>query len=327
MAELPDFPLAPWELPPDSTQPLVAPATFQFRAPFLGLETDFLGRVVPQSNQKSAIFVRSLAQSEQGNWSSGEIDSARLRAVGLELLKKRLKDNLEAKRVRRVFHLAIKNEVCRVVVRSRWRGGMAIQINDNKEISFFSLSERDFVNLSASEARELILTALNDENSEVNFARRWRNLSDEEKYGILLSWQRGSPEEWVCLMRLIALCFLPGILPSAWWVYLPEKRDYNLVETSNSSVPTILEKPVSIKHWQRALIEFFGPVWNDEILEANLYAQEEKPNCFLFWTSAQHATHHEILEAAAQLREWIQAREKSGEISAQSAEQLRDTLK
>ena len=69
--ELPDFPLAPWEVPPDSDVALVAPADLRSRAQWQGRETECLIRAVNFAGQER-LFFREIGSDEVGNWAMSE---------------------------------------------------------------------------------------------------------------------------------------------------------------------------------------------------------------------------------------------------------------
>ena len=64
----PDFPLAPWEVPPDSDVALVAPADEIFCATWRGGGARMLARKSEGVDGQTRYFVRDLASDEVGNW-------------------------------------------------------------------------------------------------------------------------------------------------------------------------------------------------------------------------------------------------------------------
>ena len=64
----PDFPLAPWEVPPGSNIPLVAPADHVYRIAWINPLTPLLAREIVGLHGEKRYFVREIPSEAVGNW-------------------------------------------------------------------------------------------------------------------------------------------------------------------------------------------------------------------------------------------------------------------
>lgn len=337
MAELPDFPLAEWELPPDSDEKLVAPADLQFEASFFGVQTALLARAVadPQIPNRSRIFVRDFTQKRDGNWLCTHIDHPE---KGCEEAARELETYREAivfaaaRGGERVIFIGEPGETwCEILLGT---SGARFECWGNFK-SAFDLGW-DFLkalpDLSSEDAHAEILRAWDDPQSDFRYALNWAFLNGDEKCAHVVKWGRvgQNAADFRALCQKIALCVAPRL--GKFWrfeFYLEDTHEsYDLtLDILHANTPEFLE------FWHGVLLDYFAPwfCWDNlDRLCILDYFQRHSDLEILVDLSApdfQSPSAHQRLEAFYEINLWLGEREKSGEISAQIAKHLRATLR
>ncbi len=325
-AELPDFPLAVWELPPDSTEPLVAPATMQWRGTLFGRKTDWLVRVVPIAIQRNISFVvvRAASSQEEGNWwfpSVGvDMDSDRLRA-----------------RISKLLSGANQKMPWRNICLRHRGDDWFIRLRDQRQSLFAPLGQRgvlfyikwpfDFATATTSQVHDEVLRLWSDENSDLSFARHWSLLSEDQKYALMLCWSRGSEGEFLRVMDWVLIVFGPQASsnPLRWW-FDPIRRKFAL---SHAEVNFDLSNPEQpFEHdWGKGVVQVYAPIWSEELGQTRACTRSLYNFRDRFCVFVDQPTFHEQLEAAHQLLDWLDEREARGELDAATLSRLRATLR
>lgn len=323
--ELPDFPLAPWELPPNSTEPLVAPATLRWNGTLFGRETSWLVRVTGQEPFGQA-FLCAEDSLNQAKW--------RLNFFGPRGME-----------TQEDWHAAIlahihKSSYCRITFfsdedrnwhlrtnvdgSSQLRGRVKGTIIEAVEMNW----PFDFACATSAQIHAEVLRSWDDESSDLNFARRWSSLSEDEKYALLVIWKRGDATEFSRAMKQVLRTFGPQLSPhQLTWFFYPKTATFGCCEVINGDPNDEFGLPLVLQEWGRALMELFGPKWNEELSRQHRCAQDQHSHGgshFHEWTDALSA--HEQLEVALQLSAWLDEREVKNELDSLTLSRLRDTL-
>jgi len=321
---LPDFPLASWELPPDSTEPLVAPATMPWHGTLFGRETDWLVRVVKEDHL-GRVFICPADSLQEAKWEAGVPMPIR----GLhtqEDWSKAINDYIQiwGSLCRRTIYFS--DEVAEWILRIEADGSSELTAQYTLEIGDNATVEMnwpfDFVCASAKQIHDKVLRALDDESSDLNFARRWLFLSEDEKYELLVSWKRGDGRDFTKMMQGVADAFGPS-LAEEWhqWIFNPASGRFGWVNVQQGF--NFEEKfPVEFKIWGEALERFFEPHWNEQYVRDRFIRVSN-----YYRATIKERTAHEQLEAARELSDWLDEREARGELDAPTLARLRDTLR
>lgn len=229
--ELPNFPLAPWELPPDSTEPLVTPATMRWHGTLFGRETDWLVRVVPFTKRAGEIFVRALDEGEPGNWWFGLIEIAMIRSLSLEQLRVQVEHRLSSTAFASQWRTMYLRDEHRIwAVRTHAEGNSDLQLlqgRDNK--ACFSIDYPfDFLQAPARQVHDEIRRVWNDQTTDLSFARRWLSSSLDEQLAVMLHWKRGGGKELRQAMQVVLRALGPTL--SLLWLFRPESQTWFLAQ-------------------------------------------------------------------------------------------------
>ncbi len=333
--ELPDFPLASWELPPDSTEPLVAPATMCWRGTLFGRETDWLVRLVADNNVLGELFVRAEDDLREGSWWFGLClfglgEAEETEADQLMVVEYEVKTGAKVPRWRRV-HLQDDTGSWGLTVTEN-SGELHTAIDRRTSVHFKTEWPFDFALASSAQVHAELLRALNDENSELNFARHWLLSSLDEQLALMVKWTRGSEEELRAVMQLALRVLGPKFSPfSLQWRFRAESQDWFLGQRIGKSwwESMDFDETTILNVWQTAFQELFGLVWNTQLAERYVCVRIGQHDAVLgrFQVSVPVPTHHEQLEAARELHCWLDEREARNELDAATLARLRDTLR
>lgn len=165
------------------------------------------------------------------------------------------------------------------------------------------------------EARELLLRAWSDPQSDARFAWDWARTSRDQKMASLCGY-KGQWSELARVMRLVLLCasdiWQRG---SAWnWSLHPQFAARGWLVNSSNRRDNSPDAHFAV--WQELLFERFVPCFSTETLERHVSARE-------FWLHAETLqsvrldtppTMHERLEARLELRVWLQDKAAPSEI-------------
>ena len=321
--QLPDFPLAPWELPPDSSEPLVAPATMRWHGTLFGRETDWLVRVVPfdAPHPIGHICVRAASSQEEGNcflqtpfpiWPNVE-------QMRVHILK-RMRSH---KRFFRFFHLRHGGRDWRFWLRDDERSWVGLL---GESAAVFSIEwPFDLLTASAAQIHNEVLRSWNDENSDLSYTREWILLSQTEKYARKVQWTRGTEADFLRLMRLVLLALgAHSSEPLRWWFH-PIRRLFSLEEPAYDGFPDC-DDPFA-PEWGQALVDVYAPVWNEELAQTRACTRSLYNFSKHFAAIVERPTFHEQLEAARELHCWLDERRARNELDAATLARLRDTLR
>ena len=323
--ELPDFPLASWELPPDSTEPLVAPATMRWHGTLFGRETEWLVRVVPTNEESGELFVRTPVDSGEGSWWFGIISSKAHNEGLFQEITQRLHRHRRPKELR---HLRLQHS------------GNHWIVDVNETVGCFRVAQHiedkapwrkkwpfDFERAYPSQVHAEIRQSWDDKTSDLNFAWRWALMSLDERIALMLSWKRGNESEFRLVVQLILRALGPDISQSVlYWECFPENEMWSLSERSSSRHEESIESGV-LKIWEQALLEVFAPVWNHHLTNQYTCAHFNNSLERRFGASLDSSTFHEQLEAARELHCWLDEREARNELDTATLAGLRDTLR
>lgn len=320
--ELPDFPLASWELPPDSTEPLVAPATMRWHGELFGRETDWLVREFSNHWSDSChVLIRASSYQEEANWWIFDIDFDFIPDHSLRI--SRLLDSMVPARPWRVIHLRHGDRDWAIHLRSVKQSSVGLL--NTIGVSFSIEWPFDFLTALATQVHDEVLRAWNDEESDLNFARRWLLLSPEEQLAFFLRWKVPDIDEFQRAIRLILRALQPLISSRPLhWFFHPESYDWWLYEQKNGCDCDENTSPL-LQCWQEALVELFKPAWNEEVSQ-HPCAQLDGPHMELM-SAVADSSFHEQLEAARELSLWLDEREARDELPAATIARLRDTLR
>ena len=310
---LPDFPLASWEVPPDSNIPLVAPADAVFDAIWRGRETQIWVRTVKTSNG-SRTFFRDGASEEMGNWLADQWNGLHLPFEQLERLLNELIFDYTywEPRIQRQFYLdgaRYGHPGCQElgvgVGVAEWRLGGK---NSRFQISDWSLDE--FVNLRAAQVGRMVKNWLSDSNSELHFALDWLHLSDLEKQSRFLQISQTDLAQMKTLMRYVLhtenKCWHETLRWSNWII-----RELPIVypdgEVSSDSLLVGCGDEIDsprLSRWKRVLWRHFAPTVDEELSMRARCVSQEREYLEGVEVTVETPTNHEILEARAALRDW-----------------------
>ncbi len=159
---------------------------------------------------------------------------------------------------------------------------------------------------------------LNDENSEMNFALNWREKSEQEKDAIAFGCQmgdwKGLQHLFGCAQKLIT-CHL-GKFP---WPE-SERSQWNFDRVWSSRPGTVEPCAEAIawsNRWRAAICEFARPsFWRDEPISIYRWRHHEPNRRKLLSVECTMPTHHELLEAQLELREFLRPHLSAAEIEA-----------
>lgn len=324
--ELPPFPLAPWELPFNSTEPLVAPATMRWRGELFGRETDWLVRMVPHNDRSGEIFICAEENGDEGNWWLGLVSLRGTKNDWLQGISHRLQHN---KRVLQWRQVRIHDESGDWVVTSSAEALNHLHLLDSKRerANFKADWPFDFSRASAAQVHAEIGRAWNDENADLNFVRRWLLLSFDDQLTLMILWARGGEEEFrhaACLV-LCSLGPRMSALPLRW-SFFPESAMWLLEESPDGNEFEIIESGI-LQLWENALLKVFGLAWNDAILQQHPSACFHTALATRFRVTLDGPTFHEQLEAVCELHAWLDERASRGELDGATLARLRDTLR
>ncbi len=318
--ELPDFPLAPWELPPDSTEPLVAPATMRVRCSLWGRMANWLVRVVPTDNAMGELFVREEADSQPGSWWMGRfrLSSERVQEVNTRLHVFR---KLRSAHQIRVHH----QDSTGVVDVGENFGSVEVFGWPSPFLTarFEASWSFDLRYVRSSQVHAELLRLWHEEDSPLQFAWRWHSLSQDEQLSLLVLWKRGDANQLRHAMRLALKALGTQLsISDLEWTYSASAQMWTVRQCNQAHGNKIIESGV-LMAWEYAFIQMFGPSWNDELREKHgcAYYGPNELGAFVETSSA-----HEQLEAACELAVWLDEREALNELSAPLLAQLRATL-
>ena len=322
--ELPDFPLAPWELPPDSTEPLVAPATMVWHGELWGREADWLVRVVVEDHLRRP-FICAEDRLDEAKW---ELMLMPLRGIGTQEQRATAIDNhikQWGKYAHRVMYLVADEIEWTLIVEASG----STQLRSEEDMPRVEMNwPFDVVHATSEQLYAEFLRQWNDENSDLNFARAWSLFSQDEKYTLLVSWKRGGQSEFLNVMRLVLSAFVPHEAKD-WcqWAFIPVAVAFVCTDIECYVNPHAAA-PVALRVWGEALTSFFGPCWNEELARQHPCARDggsyDAHHCRV---PVRERTAHEQLEAAHQLSIWLDEREARGELDAATFSRLRATLR
>ncbi len=324
--DLPLFPLASWELPPDSTEPLVAPATLRWRGTLFGRETDWLLRLIPSNDLLGELFVRAEDESEAGSYWFGIQFIMPDECQQVASLEHEMRWN--SSRVpqwRRIFFERA----------SQSYGATA----NSTELEVFVVgcqaeSARlevrwpfEFNNASSAQVRAAMLRHC-DDDSDLGFACRWLLLPPGEKVAMVVQWQRGNELELRALMGVVLRALGPTISPfTLEWQYRPESKTWFMGQHIDEEWWEPMDE--GLASWEDALPEFFGISWNNELAVKHRCVRIYEKREFVerFQVLCVPPTAHEQLEAARELSIWLDERAARRELAAELVARLRATLR
>jgi hypothetical protein len=323
--DLPDFPLEPWELPPDSTESLVAPATMRWRGILFGRETDWLVRLV-RHGTRHKVVVRAEHESCDHNWKAGIWAPVIQRRFGT--IDRYLQQWTGPPQ--RIIYLREEFHLWELLARKDASSICTVPYEDNPIGEDFSSTwPFDFLSATATQVHDEVLRWWNDETCDLNFARRWVLMDEDEKYALLVSWKRGGQKEFLAAMQSVLRAFSRRI-PDRWsqWAFYPTSHCFGYVEVIEGELNDEVEPPAALPIWGAALVEVFGPRWNEELTRQHPCARDQHSHGgshFIVHTSG--ITAHEQLEAARELSLWLDERQARGELDETVVAQLRDMLR
>ncbi len=322
--ELPDFPLAPWELPPDSTEPLVAPATMRLKCGLYGRTTDWLARVVRLDEEEGELFVRAQTDSGGGSWWFGTLSLRKHKGEWLQEISSRLHQARSPKGFR---HLRLQQGATHWMMSVNENGGnfrLSRRAKDN--VAWRKKWPFDLERASSSQVHAELRRSWDDETSDLNFVWRWTLMSLDERLGIMMSWKRGDERAFHSTALLVLRALGPQVssFPLSW-TYLPEGEMWLLAEGAPGNEDVVASGVIEV--WEKALLEVFSPDWNDELGKRHLCAHFHGFLRERFTLSLDSPTFHEQLEAARELAIWLDERESQSELDAPTLSRLRDTLR
>lgn len=322
---LPDFALAPWELPPWLTsEPLVAPATMCWHGELFGREGDWLVRMVVDGHLARP-FVCAENRPHEAKW----VSAALMPLKGIETqddLTAAINNHIQlwGRYLCRTFYLVDEAAEWTLIVdasgltRLRSEEGMpTVEMN----------WPFDVVHATSEQLYAEFLRQWNDPDTDLNFARRWLLLSQDEQYDLMIRWGCGGEGEFLGLMRLVLLAFWPHVSARPLcWRFHPIRRLFTLSDWDGSDWYDLAlsnaEEPFA-SDWGQALLDIHAPQWNEALAKTHICTTEFGNRLAAVVSTA---THHEQLEAARELSEWLDERESRNELSAPLLAQLRATL-
>lgn len=334
--ELPLFPLARWELPPHlASEPLVAPATARWHGELWGETTNWLVRVM-KDGIYGRIFICAEERVAEAKWELLSIPLKGIESQGgvVEIISE---DGYRAN-APRLRYLRLSDEVAdwtlqfyasgynRLYASSKVRAqGRDISNNSSFEMGW----PFDFPSATAVQIETEAMRAWNDETSDLSFARHWFLMPEEEKYAQLIAWKRGSAHELKEAMRLVWRAFAPHVEEEiVSWSFEPQDNRFGYTEFFGSDFAGEAGEPSALRPWGEALLEVFGPQWNEELTRQHPGTSEGLGHGGnYFFVSTTERSLHEQLEAARTLSDWLDEREAWGELGADTLAALRETLR
>jgi len=334
--ELPLFPLARWELPPHlASEPLIAPATARWHGESWGETTNWLVRVVWEEDY-GHVFICAEERVGGAKW---DLWTMRLKVMeNPEEWAAIINNHVQMWGIyhHRIFYIS--DEI------ADW--SLVLNIYDPNQIVLDCLNKLtgepidgmasfevnwpfNFPSADAAQIESELLTAWNDETSDLFYARGWLLLTQEEKYARLIHWKRGDEHEFKAMMEIVWRALVAsGDEKSSQWAFRPYANKFGFAEWDGNDWYNGLEQPVAFEPWGEALVTWFGPCWNQELINQHLcadYGSSRANNHF--WIGACARTHHEQLEAARTLSDWLDEREARGGLEADTLAALRETLR
>ena len=331
--ELPDFPLAPWEVPPDSDIPLVAPADAMMRAFWRGRETELLMRGVELDGQER-LFFREVGSDEVGNWLMFETGSAKAqREIGEQTYESELR--FSPRICWRHFYFdgaryGAKGTHNLVVADG---GG---QIYSPTGCVGFDLPKwgEQFYQWRAAQIGRWMRGELKRPDSDVRFAFGWLGLTESERQSLVFGISPDQLEQMKRLMRYVLHSdkLLQNELWSnpeysqygncAWTINCPDSSSENSRSLASLMLADEIYSenyephfhgydeddylqmmPERFAKWRRIFTRHFGPFSDEETLRRiyNIHDYGAKS----IRVTAKMPTAHEQLESVVALREWF----------------------
>ncbi len=319
---LPDFALAPWELPPDCDAPLVAPADFVFRYEWgFGLQdfaskTETWVRVVLYKDAFIHYFCDGESASD-GNWIMSHDGS------GYNALLERRQD---VKDFESWFQSEVwLNCICRLVCFDGAPFGfpgihyitappaslcfVRVGTSTSDEFAancarFSSPFENEITPASSATMKNYLFAALNDERSEVRFALSWIHLSPEKQQLKQLDFERQTLDAMRQLLRA-ALHTQADIWEKqeslVWETSEIDQRSLRFIRSRRFVVEAddVLSR---LERWRQAIWNAFFPNNDEWLLFA--WCVREWQDIGSVKVEAAPPSAHEQIEALLLLRDW-----------------------
>ena len=212
------------------------------------------------------------------------------------------------------FGVRFRSQRCAEVV---WRHESQIVESD----TFFWVTprvEREFANWPQREFVAFCEELYADENSQLNFVLRWRELLPEQKDAIAYGCQVGDWKQlrhlFSCVQLLITHHYGPFPLPNhseSFW-YFDRPWSPRVV----SPEPCLAEMAWATR-WRDTICEIMRPsFWDKEILCVSRWRHHEIRSRSQWKIRCGIPTHHELLEAQLELRDFLRAHLTESEIDA-----------
>ena len=310
--KLPDFPLAPWEVPPNSDIALVAPADHVFDAVWRGRETQIWVRQIhtPVADGVRTYF-RDGNSDEVGNWLTST------NQFSPELLQKLLRhkgfwrSDLNA---RRQFYLdgapygcpsPIELRIARE--RGSWRLG--------RQVTYFQVPAwitKEFASQRAANVGRLAKRWLCQHDSEIRFALQWTHLSDLEKTARVFGVSPNEREDIETLLHHGFQFYLhnnsahfDGAIFVYWRVHHTEPEEAQYLIGFRRTGEFGVETPDFLRGWRELLWRYYRV--NPDRQLAQWCKESSQPTCNFIDILMERVTDftaHERMETQLVLRDW-----------------------
>ena len=315
----PDFPLAPWEVPPDCDVPLVAPADGSYRAFWQGEPTTFLFRHV-ETNRYNVTFVRASESQQVGNWISMTRGQIAMTPAGLRCYTEVPYAQTQAElsnSIARQFYFDGKNFGHSGLHHLTVSGDGACALSCDQWQYRFGLGF-DISAWSAAQTGRYVKQLLLDSTDESRLSLNWLHSSRFERQEQFWRFARGDLKR---MLRLFEAClqnearlWKPEITALEWHAVKPESEEfdaYNSRQEDQLFCPAFQFRHESLavterlKRWKFLLWNHFEPTVRQFWLPVDDCNRSDEPPLRCVQVKVTPPSAHEQLEARLLLRDWF----------------------